>query len=180
MRLIAKLFFRIKGWEVVGDVPEGVRKLVMVAAPHTSNWDFLYARLAFFLKGFRLRYTIKKELFFFPLGILLKSLGGIAIDRSVKGNMVQEMANLFDDYDDLVLLITPEGTRSYAKEWKKGFYYVAQNAGVPIIIGYLDYKKKHAGIGPIIYPSGNYEEDLKSIHDVIRDVTPKFPEKGLK
>ena len=180
MRLLSKFYFWISGWKVVGDVPEGIRKAVMVAAPHTSNWDFLYARLAFFIMGIRLKYTIKRELFFFPLGALLKVLGGIPINRSERGNMVDRMIKLFDGYDDLVVLITPEGTRSYAKDWKKGFYYVAEGAKVPIVIGYLDYKKKHAGIGPMIYPSGDYDKDLRTIKEFIAGVTPKYPEKGIK
>jgi len=113
----------------------------MVAAPHTSNWDFVYARAAFFILGIRLRFTIKKELFFFPLGALLKGLGGIAIDRQSRENMTSKMIELYHQYDELVLLITPEGTRSYAEKWKKGFYYIAQGAKVPIVLGYLDYQK---------------------------------------
>ena len=180
MRLLARFFFWISGWKVVGEVPKGLMKAVMVAAPHTSNWDFLYARLAFFIMGVRLRYTIKKELFFFPLGILLRVLGGLPINRSSRENMVERMIGLFERYDKLVLLITPEGTRSYSKVWKKGFYYVAQGARVPLVLGYLDYKKKHAGIGPVIYPSGNYERDLLQIKDFLRNVTPKYPENGIE
>jgi len=152
----------------------------MVAAPHTSNWDFVYARAAFFILGIRLRFTIKKELFFFPLGALLKGLGGIAINRQSRENMTSKMIELYHQYDELVLLITPEGTRSYAEKWKKGFYYIAQGAKVPIVFGYIDYQKKQAGIGPIFHPSGNYEEDLKPIQDFYRKITPKYPEKGVK
>ncbi len=153
----------------------------MVAAPHTSNWDFLYARTAFFLMGIPVRFTIKKEMFFFPLGILLKKLGGLPINRQkVKGGMVMQMIELFNQRDQLVILVTPEGTRSYAREWKKGFYHLAVGAGVPIVLGYLDYAKKEAGIGPIIEPSGDYESDLKTIKAFYATVTPKYPEKGVK
>lgn len=180
MKLISKLFFKLTGWQVVGNLPKDLKKVVMIAAPHTSNWDLLYARMAFYIMGIRLRYTIKKELFFFPLGWFLKALGGIPIDRKAAGNMVDKMVQLYKNYDELVILITPEGTRSYAPEWKKGFYYIAKGAGVPISLGYLDYKKKHAGIGPLINPSGDFEKDLAQIQDFYRGITAKFPEKGVR
>lgn len=180
MKMISKFIFWLSGWKVVGSIPKDIKKFVMIAAPHTSNWDLLYARAAFYILGIRLRYTIKKELFFFPLGGILKSLGGIPIDRKTKGNMVDKMLDLYQQYDELALLITPEGTRSYSKEWKKGFYYVAKGANVPISLGYLDYKKKYAGIGPLFYPGENYEDDLEKIKSFYRTVTPKYPEKGVK
>lgn len=179
MKLLSKILFWLSGWKVVGRVPKELKQFVMVAAPHTSNWDFLFARAAFFIMGIRLRFTIKKELFFFPLNLFLKASGGISIDRKTKGKMVDKMAKLYEKWEDLALLVTPEGTRSYAKEWKKGFYYLALKADVPIVCGYLDYKKKQAGIGPIIKPSGNYEEDLEIIQGFFRTVTPKYQEKGV-
>ncbi|MAY83623.1 MAG: glycerol acyltransferase [Flavobacteriales bacterium] len=154
--------------------------MVMIAAPHTSNWDFMYARAAFYLMGIPLRFTIKKELFFFPLGPILRAFGGIAIDRSKSGGMVGHMIELYEERDELFILVTPEGTRSYAREWKKGFYHVAEGAGVPICCGYLDYAKKIAGIGPTIHPSGDYEKDLEIIQDFYRGVTAKYPEQGVR
>lgn len=180
MKLLSKFWFWLKGWKVIGGVPKDLKKLVMIAAPHTSNWDLVYARAAFYIMGIPVRYTIKKELFFFPLGIILKAVGGIPINRKTKGKMVDKMAALFEERDELTILITPEGTRSYSSEWKKGFYYIALAANVPISLGYLDYKKKHAGVGPLIYPTGDYEKDLEKIQDFYRTVTAKFPEKGVK
>lgn len=179
MKTLFQWIFKLLGWKVVGEVPK-VDKLVMIAAPHTSNWDFFYARAAFFIMGLPLRYTIKKELFFFPLGPILKSLGGIPIDRSTKGGMVSKMTQLYTDYDKMVLMITPEGTRSYSPEWKKGFYHISNNAQIPISLGYLDYGKKHAGIGPLVYPTGDYEADLKVIQDFYKGIEAKFPEKGVR
>lgn len=179
MKLLSKFFFWITGWKVIGAVPKELKKLVMIAAPHTSNWDLLYARAAFYIMGVPVRYTVKKELFFFPLGSILNGVGGIPIDRKTKGNMVDKMATLFNEREELTILITPEGTRSYAPEWKKGFYYIALAANVPISLGYLDYEKKHAGVGPLIYPTGNYEEDLDKIQSFYRDITAKFPENGI-
>ena len=151
----------------------------MIAAPHTSNWDFVYARAAFYLMGIPLRFTIKKELFFFPLGPILSAFGGIAIDRSKKGGMVGHMIELYKDRKELFILVTPEGTRSKAKNWKKGFYHVALGAGVPISCGYLDYAKKEAGIGPTVLPTGDYEKDLEIIQRFYRGVTAKYPEQGV-
>lgn len=126
-----------------------------------------------------LKYTIKKELFFFPLGFILKSLGGIPIDRSVKTGMVSKMVALFDEYEEICILVTPEGSRSRAKEWKKGFYHIAEGANVPILAGYLDYAKKEAGIGPIIYPKGDMEGDILKFMTFYSKITPKYPEKGV-
>lgn len=178
MRLLSQFVLWITGWKIVGEAPKE-KKFIMIAAPHTSNWDLLYARAAFYILRIRLKYTIKKELFFFPLGILLKGIGGIPIDRKSKGKMVDKMVALYDEYDSLTIMITPEGTRSYSPRWKKGFYYIANEAKIPISLGFLDYKKKHAGIGPLIYPTGNYEEDLEKILTFYRGVTPKYPEQGV-
>lgn len=180
MKWISKFIFWLTDWKIVGDSPKALKKYVMIAAPHTSNWDLLYARAAYYIMGIRVRYTIKNELFFFPLGILLKAMGGIPIDRKIKGNMVDKMVDLYADWEELALLVTPEATRSYAPEWKKGFYFIALNAEVPIVCGYLDYEKKHAGIGPTIMPTGDYEADLKEIKNFYSTVTPKYPEQGVR
>lgn len=178
MKILSRFIFWITGWKLVSE-PPNLDKLVMIAAPHTSNWDFLYARAAFYILDIPLRYTIKKELFFFPLGILLKAVGGIPIDRSTKSGMVGLMTDLFQKHDKLCILVTPEGSRSKAKEWKRGFYYTAEGAGVPIALGYLDYAKKEAGVGPIIFPSGDIEKDMAEIISFYKGITAKYPEKGV-
>lgn len=186
VRLISKLVFTITGWKVTGGVPPGIDQAVLIAAPHTSNWDLLYARCAFFIMGFPLRYTIKKEIMFFPLGYLLRALGAISIDRTPKAgftkrkSMVEAMTDLFKTNKQLVIMITPEGTRSYAKRWKTGFYRIAEGADVPIILGYLDYKNKHAGLGPVVIATGNMEEDIEKIKEFYRPIQGKYPEKGVK
>lgn len=172
------------GWKVVGSLPPEVKKAVMIAAPHTSNWDLLYARAAFYILGIPVRFTIKKELMKFPLKGFLNALGAIAIDRNPNGlkkvSMVDAMAELFNQKEELVILVTPEGTRSYAPKWKTGFYRVAEMAQVPIVLGYLDYQKKHAGIGPVIYPNGDIDGQMEEMLAFYRNVTAKFPEKGVK
>jgi 1-acyl-sn-glycerol-3-phosphate acyltransferase len=184
---IAKLIFKLNGWTVYGTFPEGLKKAVIIAAPHTSFWDFYYARIAFFILDIPLRVTIKKEVVNHPLyGWFVRAMGGIAIDRSPKvGNlkkkrsMVDAMVDLIEDRDELIMMVTPEGTRRHVKKWKSGFYRVAEQANIPIILGYLDYAKKHAGIGPAFYPTGDYDKDVEEIMDFYRSKTGKYPEKGV-
>ena len=183
---ISKFIFWISGWKVKGSFPEGVKQAVMIAAPHTSNWDFFWARAAFFILKVPVRYTVKKELLKFPLNLLLNSLGAIGIDRSAKIpgaerlSMTDAMAQLFEKHDKLVVLVTPEGTRSYNPDWKTGFYRVAEKAQVPILCGYLDYENKVAGIGPAFYTNGKVDEQINEIKDFYRPIKGKFPEQGIR
>jgi len=188
LKLIAKSIFSILGWKVVGSMPKELKKAVIIAAPHTSYWDFFYARLAFFIMDIPMKVTIKKEVVEAPLyGWLIRKLGAIGIDRNPKNgglkskiSMVDAMVNLLEERDHLIMMVTPEGTRKYVPRWKTGFYRVAEQAKVPIILGYLDYAKKHAGIGPVFEPTGDYDADLKIILDFYRSKTGKFPELGVR
>ena len=183
--IISKLIFFISGWtkDDNEDIPPEVQRCVIIASPHTSNWDLVYARAAFYLMGIPLRFTIKKEWLESPLGWLVKKSGGLSIDRTPKKpgdprkSMTQAMIDLFDEHQTLAMMVTPEGTRSLRKEWKMGFYHVAAGAGVPIALGYLDYKRKHAGVAGIIHPSGDMDSDLRKIMAVYKDIAPKHPEK---
>jgi len=183
---ISKIVFKIFGWKVQGALPENVDKAVMIAAPHTSNWDFFWTRAAFFILKVPVRYTVKKELLKFPLNLILNPLGAIGIDRGKKqadGNkksMTDVMIDLFDKRDKLIVLVTPEGTRSYNPNWKTGFYRVAEGAGVSILCGFLDYDKKIAGIGPEFVPDGRLEEQIESIKDFYRPIKGKYSENGVK
>ncbi len=178
MKLLARLYYWLIGWKTEGNVPPHIKKCVMVAAPHTSNWDGPIAITAFILLDIKARFLVKKELFKFPLNLVIKAFGGIPVNRTKKTNMVDSMVALFDNYKELVLLIPPEGTRGYVKEWKSGFYYVALNAGLPIMLGYLDYKRKIAGIGPAFYPTGDFQKDLVEIKKFYKTITPRYPEKS--
>ena len=188
LRLLSRFIFWLTGWRVQGAIPPDIKKAVMIAAPHTSYWDFLYARGAFFIMGIPVKVTIKKEVVHFPVfGWIARQLGAIAIDRTPKDgslksktSMVDAMVELLNKSERLIMMITPEGTRKYAPRWKTGFYRVAQQAGVPIILGFLDYKHKIAGVGPVVYPSGDYEADLEKIKAFYRDKTAKYPEQGVK
>ncbi len=184
-KLIARFIFWITGWKVDENFPKDQKKYVIAAAPHTSNWDFLYAMCAFKIIGINMRFTIKKEWLKFPFKGLMLSMGAIPIDRRPKKegeerpSMTQVMTDLFEKYDELALLVTPEGTRSPVSKWKTGFYYVALNAGVPIYLGYGDYKRKVAGVGKIIYPTGDFEKDMGEFMDFYMQIGAKHPEKFL-
>lgn len=185
MKLLSRLLFWITGWKVKGEFPHQYKKAVMTAAPHTSNWDFLFARAAFFIFGVPVKYTIKKEFMVFPLNYLLRWLGAIPIDRKPNPNkpkrsMVEAMQALFEERERLVILVTPEGTRAHVPKWKTGFYHVANGVNVPIILGYLDYKKKEAGIGPVIHPNGDVEGQIEEIMAFYRTINAKYPENGVK
>jgi 1-acyl-sn-glycerol-3-phosphate acyltransferase len=179
-KALSKLFFKATGWRLNGNLAPELRRCVMVAAPHTSNWDFLYARAAFYIMEAPIRFTIKKEFMRFPFGGLLKSMGALPIDRSKNTRMVDAMIRIFKETPgDMCVLVTPEGTRKYQPRWRMGFYHVALGAGVPIVLGYVDYLKKEAGIGPAIYPSGDIEADLEKIMAFYRTKQGKFPEQGV-
>jgi len=183
LKLMSSLFLKSIGWKFNynGMKPSDFNRCVMLAAPHTSNWDFPIARAAFFLMDIPVRYTVKQSWTRFPFGLLMNPLGAIAINRSPKKegeqrrSMVEAMTDLFEGKTELVVLVTPEGTRSKVEKWKTGFYHVAKGAGVPIALGYLDYAKKEAGVGKIIHLSGDMNADMKQVMDFYRHIGPKHP-----
>ncbi len=178
-KILARLILLAFGWKIHNVIPPGTKKAVIIAAPHTSNLDFFIGRLAYWAVGVKIKFLIKKEAFKFPFGGLLKWSGGIPVDRSRNNRMVDQIITLLDQSESFFIMITPEGTRKPNPHWKKGFYHIAIGAGVPIAIGYLDYSTKEGGIGEMLYPTGNYEEDLKKIKDFYRDKKGKHPEKFL-
>lgn len=179
---IAEQSLGLMGWEIDNHWDLNIDKCVMIAAPHTSNWDALYARLALKALGVNVRLTIKDSYMKLPFGPFIRAMGGIGINRRPKKDgeerqsMVQLMADLFKDHPKLVMLITPEGTRAKQAQWKTGFYHVAVTAGVPIALAYMDYKNKKTGIGKIVYPSGDMEKDMAEIMEFYEKINPKFPE----
>lgn len=182
MKLLARLVFFLFGWKLDDHLKADFKRCVMIAAPHTSNWDFVFARAAFALMNIPIRYTLKKEWTKFPYGIFMNPLGAIGIDRSPRKpceerlSMTEAMIDLFKNHKELVVMVTPEGTRKLRTTWKTGFYHVAVGAKVPIALGYLDYKNKIAGVGKMIYPSGDMQKDMKEIMTFYKDIPPKHPE----
>ncbi|GAB3813999.1 1-acyl-sn-glycerol-3-phosphate acyltransferase [Pontibacter rugosus] len=180
-KFLSKLIFKVSGWTLKGTLTPENRRCVMIAAPHTSNWDLIYARAAFYLMDAPIRFTIKKEFVDAPIvGPLLKKMGALPIDRSKNTKMVDAMIKIIRETPgDMCVMVTPEGTRKYQPRWRRGFYHVAEGTNVPIVLGYLDYAKKEAGIGPAIYPTGDMEADIERIKDFYRTKTGKYPDQGV-
>ena len=175
------------GWSVVNALPQksgtdDLHRYVIIGAPHTSNWDFIFAVGAFDLMGLSLKFTIKKEWMVFPFARLMRSMGAIPIDRTPKpgqarASMVTAMADLLiDAKEDLLIGVTPEATRSRRDKWKLGFYHVAKQANVPILFGFIDYEKKQCGIKEVFYPTDDIDADLRKIMDFYKTTKPKYPE----
>ncbi len=181
-KTISKLLLWISGWKVKTTFPADVFRSVMVAAPHTSNWDAYYLKLATLTLGIPMRVAIKDNWTKGLIGLLIKPLGGLGIDRSPKEgsrrlSQVTLMAQLFDQHHQLSLVVAPEGTRKKRDRWKMGFYWVAQEADVPIVLGFLDYKNKIAGVGDVvIQPGGDQNRDMALINDFYKDLIGKKPE----
>lgn len=173
---ISKLILKIIGWKMEGTPPDAP-KYVLIAAPHTSNWDLPVTMTLAFAFRVRLFWMGKKELFQFPFGWLYRWLSGIAIDRSKSQNMVEQIVRRFSQSERLVVVVPPEGTRGKVNYWKTGFYYIAHGAGVPIVLGFLDWKRKAGGYGPLVMPTGDIEKDMERIKTFYANVTAKFPEK---
>ncbi len=163
-RLIAWIIFLVVRWRPGPPAPETIKKSVLVAAPHTSNWDFgLFLAVVFGL-NMRVRVLIKHTLFVGPAGWLLRYCGGIAIDRRSTKNYVKMMANEFAAHDTFHLVVTPEGTRGPQTHWKKGFYHIAVAANVPIILTAIDAETRRIGAFRILYPEGDIEADMAEIY----------------
>ena len=177
MKTFAKIVLKIIGWKVGGRFPHEYKKLVILEAPHTANIDYFIGMMIIYSMGVKVNVIIKKEAFFWPFGGLLKKAGGIPIDRTSKTSKVDAIAELFKKHERLNLGITPEGTRSLSTKWKKGYYYIALKAKVPILCASMDYKKKEAFFGPVIIPTGDYEKDFAEIEKFYTGVTAKHPEK---
>ena len=161
---ISKLYFKLSGWETVGGIPQDVKKCIIVGAPHTSNWDFIYARLGLYIFDYKIRYLIKDSMFKNPVAAwFFRVTGGIPVNRSKSTNLTGELAQLLKNADTLYIAIPPEGTRKRVMRWKTGFYRIAIDCNIPIALAFLDYKKKQAGFIKILYPTGNMIEDFKVI-----------------
>lgn len=163
------------GWtaEVTQDHPD---KFIICLAPHTSNWDFLIGQLYTRARGMKSNFLMKKEWFFFPLGILFRHLGGIPVVRQKHTSMTDSMAETAKKVSTFHLCITPEGTRSLNPDWKKGFYFIALKAGLPILLYGVDYEKKLIRCTKTMIPTGNLEEDMREIKLYFKDFKGKKPE----
>jgi 1-acyl-sn-glycerol-3-phosphate acyltransferase len=156
---LGRAFLRILGWRFRGSVPN-VAKAVLIVAPHTSNWDFFVGVAAMFALGLRVDFLGKHSLFFEPLGSIMRWLGGIAVDRRTTSGVVDQTVALIASRDQILLGLSPEGTRSSVERWKSGFYFIADRAGVPIVPASLDYGRREIRIGEAFETTGELEADL--------------------
>lgn len=168
---------RLNGWKYVGEIPPDLKSFVVVGAPHTSNWDFFPAMGLMHLLNRNTRFTMKKSWLRFPMNFLLENMGALGIDRDQiqkdgQNNTTDTLSELFKTHKNLVLMISPEGTRKPNDNWKTGFYYIAKKAGVPLVLVFADYEKKVAGIGKIIYPS-DYDKDMHEINQFYKNIKGK-------
>jgi 1-acyl-sn-glycerol-3-phosphate acyltransferase len=179
MRVLAAmgwLFLRLSGWRVEGSLPVGVTRAVVIAAPHTTNWDLPYMLAVSYVLGVRPSWLGKRELFRAPFGGLMRWLGGIPVDRDRRMNLVEQAADRLREADRLFLVIPPSGTRSRAAHWKSGFYHIARTARVPIVCAFLDYATKTGGIGPVFVPSNDLGSDMDRLRLFYRDVRGMYPD----
>ncbi|MGD8463769.1 MAG: lysophospholipid acyltransferase family protein [Anaerolineae bacterium] len=172
---LGRFWMWLFGWQVKGHVPAG-GKFVLVGAPHTSNWDFPFTLAAAAVLRLRISWLGKDSAFKGPLGPIMRGLGGIPIDRSSPQGLVSQIAARFDQSDQLIIAIAPSGTRRQTQYWKSGFYWIAHAAQVPILCGYLDYRRKRAGVGLSFVPTGDIGADMDRIREFYQDFQGKKPE----
>jgi len=173
-RALGGAFLRLSGWRVEGRFPDAA-KAVVIAAPHTSNWDLPLMLAVAYVLGIRPAWLGKRELFRWPFGWFMRALGGVPVDRAARQNLVQQAVEGLSAADRLHLVIPPSGTRSRGTHWKSGFYHIARGARVPIVCAFLDYRRKVGGIGPVLAASGDVVGDMCRIRGFYADVTAKFP-----
>ncbi|MGE3610104.1 MAG: 1-acyl-sn-glycerol-3-phosphate acyltransferase [Bacteriovoracaceae bacterium] len=179
IRQICTLIIKLSGWKMINRIPDNLRSFVLIGAPHTSNYDFVPAMALSYLLKRNTKFVIKNEWTKFPLNLILGPAGAIGLDREKikKQHMstTDSMANLFNQYSELVLMISPEGTRKPVEHWKTGFYYIAQKAKVPLVLASADYRLKELVVDKVIYPN-DFNQDMKIIMDFYRNIQGKIPE----
>jgi 1-acyl-sn-glycerol-3-phosphate acyltransferase len=177
MKGIIERALGVAGWRVEGAPPEQ-GSFVLIAAPHTSNWDAVIMLAAARILEIDLAWFVKDSWFKFPMGAVMRQLGGVPIDRSAHHGVVEQAVARLKESDRLALAVPPEGTRGRAPHWKTGFYHIACGAGVPIVLGYIDYRRKVAGLGPAFQPTGDLDADFEVFREFYSKIQPRFPEKA--
>ena len=173
-RRLGQIFLRLTGWAPEGDAPP--ERCVLIAAPHTSNWDLVYMLALSWVVGVRISWMGKHTLFRWPMGSFMRAVGGVPVRRDRRNDLVAQMAAAFAQSPSLVLTVPAEGTRAYAPRWKSGFYRIAQAAEVPIVLGYLDYARRRGGYGPQIPATGDVKRDMDRIRAFYADKVARHPD----
>lgn len=174
-RNLARFAMTLFGWKIEGTLPNS-SKVIVIGAPHTSNWDWILVMFTAYSLGIRITWMAKHTLFKKPFGSIMRWLGGMPVDRRAAGGMVTQAVDKFHREDNLILCITPEGTRSKVREWKQGFYHIAQGADVPVVVAAFDYGRKKVRFGPVFKPTGNLEADLPIIKSFYAGVIARHPQ----
>jgi 1-acyl-sn-glycerol-3-phosphate acyltransferase len=174
-RALGRGYLRLLGWRIEGEVPSDP-KFVAIASPHTSYWDFPHMIAFGFASGQYISFLMKASMFKGPAGILFRKMGGVPVDRSAAFGMVDSVVKAFDEAEELIVVIAPEGSRSKREHWKSGFYHIAMKAQVPIACGFMDYEKKVVGYGPLLIPSGDEVGDASMLADFYDDKKGRYPE----
>lgn len=176
---LSKFILKLMGWKIGKVLPE-VDKCVIAVAPHTSNMDFIIGKLAYTALGRTANFLIKKDWFFFPFNHLFNSIGGIPVDRNKRTSITDKLSVEFEQRDKFQLAVTPEGSRKPVRKWKKGFYYIAYKAKVPIVLVALDYGTKTVSFLDTFYPTGDTDGDIATIRAKYNHIEAKHPEQFVK
>ncbi len=176
LRHVARWLLKLGRWTAVGDVP-ALQKAVIIAAPHTSNWDAFWAIVFKVYVGLDAHFFVKKSMFWFPLGNLLRFFGAVPLNREHAGSAVSQAIAAFDANERYYLGLAPEGTRSRMRGWKSGFYRIAEGANVPVVLAFLDYGNRRLGLGPMITLTGDKEADMAIVRSYYESVSGRWPEK---
>ncbi|MCF6213427.1 MAG: 1-acyl-sn-glycerol-3-phosphate acyltransferase [Flavobacteriaceae bacterium] len=176
--ICAFILYRILGWKISNSYPKNLKKYVLIAAPHTSWQDFPIGIIAKFATGLPAHYIGKDSLFKPPFGFIFRALGGTPVDRSKNNNLVNQIVQNFNSKEQFILAMSPEGTRKKVEKWKTGFYYIAKEAHVPIVMATLDFEHKDFRFSEPYYPTDDKEADFKHFHNFFKDVKGKKPELG--
>ena len=174
-KICRALLYGRMGWKADIRI-EHPQKYILCLAPHTSNWDFIMGLLYSRAEGLKINFLMKKEWFFWPLGIWFRHLGGIPVNRGKHTSMTDAMADTARKEQHFRLCVTPEGTRSLNPEWKKGFYFIALKAGIPILLYGLDYERRLIECKRMVVPTGDVDADMKTIKSYFKDYKGKHPE----
>ena len=175
-RGLSLLLMKALGWRTEGALPD-IPRYVLIVAPHTSNWDLLFGAVTAFALRLDVYFMAKHQLFRFPFGPIMRWIGALRIDRRVHADTVGHAVETFREHDRLVIAIPPEGTRARVKHWKTGFYYIALGAGVPVVMAFIDYGRKTAGVGPVLVPSGDIDADMRSVREFYDGIAGRYRDK---
>ena len=175
MKTVSGKILENLGWKIKGEFPD-IKKSITIFAPHTAHIDAFYGKLGMTEIGIKYLFLSKKELFFFPMNILMKKFGSIAVRGVRNKNAIYQVVDLLDNTDELHIVISPEGWIKKITKWNKGFYYMASKAKVPIVVAYLDYNKKEIGVKGVIHQVEDYNSVIKQINVMYEGVSGKCPE----